>query len=196
MADQKTTIGERVAGFRQQRGLTVEEVAAKSGIPAATVTAIEGSQVSPPLGQIIGLAEALEVTLGDLFGDSADAPFCIVRSGDRKTVSRFGSAEGRSGGYSYEHLGYKKQNRHMEPFLVTLNPTDGQPAEANQHLGEEILFVLEGEVEVRLGEHKDVLGVGDSIYYDSNLPHVVSCHGDAPATILAVIYARKEMLIL
>jgi quercetin dioxygenase-like cupin family protein len=50
-------------------------------------------------------------------------------------------------------------------------------------------------VDVKLADHADVLNPGDSIYYDSNLPHVVSCHGDQPATILAVIYARKEIMV-
>jgi quercetin dioxygenase-like cupin family protein len=84
----------------------------------------------------------------------------------------------------------------MEPFLVTLNPTETHQLEPNQHDGEEIIFVLEGQVEVRLSDHTDLLNSGDSIYYDSTLPHIVSCYGNKPATILAVIYAKKEMLIM
>jgi quercetin dioxygenase-like cupin family protein len=83
----------------------------------------------------------------------------------------------------------------MEPFLVTLNPTEEHRVEPNQHVGEEVIFVLDGQVDVKLADHADVLNPGDSIYYDSNLPHVVSCHGDQPATILAVIYARKEIMV-
>ena len=103
----------------------------------------------------------------------------------------------KAGGYGYESPGYQKQNRQMEPFLVKLTPVgDPRLVEPNQHVGEEFLFVLEGQVEVRLSGHTDLLNPGDSIYYDSNLPHVVSCHGNDPATILAVIYAQKELMIL
>jgi len=189
-------VGARVRKFRTEKGLSLEEVARQSGIAAAVVSEIEAQTVAPPLGTIINLARALQVSLGELFGDSADSPFCIVRSDDRKTVSRFDSNLSKSGGYSYESLGYQKQNRQMEPFLVTLTPCPDGRIEANQHDGEEILFVLEGQVDVRLAEHTDILNPGDSIYFDSNLAHVVSCHGDRPATILAVIYTRKEMLIL
>jgi quercetin dioxygenase-like cupin family protein len=56
--------------------------------------------------------------------------------------------------------------------------------------------VLEGRVEVTLLDHRDILNPGDSIYYDSMLPHIVACHGDKPAKILAVIYAKREMIIL
>ncbi len=83
----------------------------------------------------------------------------------------------------------------MEPFLVTLVPNQQRQVAANIHDGEEILFILEGEVEISLGDYTDILKPGDSIYYDSTLPHVVSCHGDVPAKMFAVIYAKKEMII-
>ena len=78
--------------------------------------------------------------------------------------------------------------------MVTLNPGE-VPSEPNQHVGEEILFVLEGQVHVSLAGHTDILQPGDTIYYDSNLPHIVSCHGEQPARLFAVIYARKDMMI-
>ncbi len=84
----------------------------------------------------------------------------------------------------------------MEPFLVTLTPSVSPQIEPNQHIGEEIIFVLEGEVEVSLLDKTEILNPGDSIYYDSTMPHVISCHGKEPATILAVIYAKDEMIIL
>lgn len=196
MADPKKTVGERIRTLRLEKGLTIEDVSAKSGLKGSDVEAIESQAVSPPLGYLVSLAKAFRISLGELFGDDADAPYCIVRSNDRKAVNRFNSADGRSGGYHYESLGHQKQNRQMEPFLVTLEPQQGLRLEANRHDGEEILFVLEGEVEVRLGELADVLGPGDSIYYDSTIPHVVSCRGDRPARILAVIYAKKDMIIL
>ena len=190
-------IGERIKSLRSRKQMSLDDVSKESGIPQSIISGIEDLSVSPPLGDIISLAKAFQVTVGEIFGDSADSPFCIVRSDDRKTVSRFSSSSGRSGGYGYESLGHQKQNRQMEPFLVTLTPVeDPQLVEPNQHIGEEFLFVLEGQVEIRLSGHTDLLNPGDSIYYESNLPHVVSCHGNAPATILAVIYAKKELMIL
>ncbi len=196
MPHQNFEIGEKIKDLRIKKDMSIADVSKKSGISEEIISGIEGHTVSPPLGNIVSLAEVFRVTLGELFGDSADSPFCIVRSDDRKTVSRFSSTVGKPCGYSYESLGYQKQNRQMEPFLVTLAPGEASQIEPNQHVGEEILFVLEGQVEVTLAEHTDILQPGDSIYYDSTLPHVVSCHGAEPATILAVIYAKKEMIIL
>ena len=196
MPDKNFRIGDKIKSLRIRRKMSLEDVAEKSGISASTLAGIEDRSISPPLGYIISLAEVFRVTVGEFFEDSADSPFCIVRSDDRKSVPRFSSTGGKSAGYSYESLGHQKQNRQMEPFIVTLTPAETPQVEPNQHVGEEIIFVLSGQVEVRLADHTDILNPGDSIYYDSTLPHIVSCHGDAPATILAVIYARKEMMIL
>lgn len=194
MTNNNLSIGEAVKSQRIKKGLTVEDVSKQSGLSESSIAGIEDQTISPPLGNIVSLANALKVTVGDLLGDEANAPFCIVRGDDRKSISRF-SSSGKSGGYSYESLGHQKQNRRMEPFFVTLTPAEACQAEANQHAGEEIIFVLTGQVEVSLADHTDVLNPGDSIYFDSKLPHVVSCHGEDAATIFAVIYTDQEMLI-
>lgn len=193
MAEQQVTIGEKIKHLREKKGLSLEEAAQQSAISASELVAIEGAKVSPPLGQIVSLANAFRVSVGEILGDSADSPFCIVRSDDRKAVSRFDSEAGTSGGYRYESLGHQKQNRRMEPFLVTLPPAGAPHSSPNQHVGEEILFVLDGQVELSLAGHTDIFNPGDSIYYDSQLPHLVRCHGDKPATLLAVIYAHKKI---
>jgi transcriptional regulator with XRE-family HTH domain len=189
MLEQNITIGKKIKALRIKNEMSIEDVSKKTGISEDVILDIEKNAISPPLGNIVSLADVLRVTVGELFGDSADSPFCIVRSDNRKAVSRFSSIVGKSSGYSYESLGHRKQNRQMEPFLVTLTPAENFKLEPNQHVGEEIIFVLEGD-------HTDILNPGDSIYYDSTLPHIVSCHGNDPATIFAVIYAKKEMLIL
>jgi len=196
MSGKTTKVGQRIKELRVAKGLSLEDVVAKSGIAETTIAGIERHLISPPLGTLVSLAKVLEVSVGDFFGETGDAAYCIVRSGDRKTVSRFNSSNGKTSGYSYEALGQQKKKRQMEPFLVTLSPTEVRQVEPNQHIGEEFLFVLEGKVEVRLLDHTDILDPGDSIYYDSTMPHIVACHGEQPATILAVIYAKDEMIIL
>jgi quercetin dioxygenase-like cupin family protein len=195
MLDKNVKIGDITKRLRLKKKMSIIDVSIASGISESIISGIEDHSVSPPLGNIISLAKVFQVTVGEFFGDSADSPFCIVRSDDRKSVSRFSSTGGISGGYGYESLGHQKQNRQMEPFLVTLKPGKSAQVEPNQHVGEEFIFVLEGQVNVRLADHTDILNPGDSIYYDSTLPHVLSCQGDTPATIVAVIYAKKEMLI-
>ncbi|MBM9603731.1 helix-turn-helix domain-containing protein [Desulfopila inferna] len=196
MPENTNSVAEKIKSLRKAQRLSLEELSRQSGISETLLREMESDKISPPLGNIINLAKVFEVPVGDFFGDSGDSPFCITRSGDRATVTRFGSTSGESNGYSYQGLGQQKRNRQMEPFLVTLNPADPRKVEPNQHIGEEFIFVLQGKVEVSILDHKDVLNPGDSMYYDSNVPHKISAHGDEPATILAVIYAKEEMIIL
>lgn len=179
-----------------EKGFSRKELAEQAGVTESALTEVEEHKLTPPLGHIISLAKVFGVPVGEFFGDTGDSPFCIVRKDDRAEVSRFSETYSESCGYSYQGLGLQKRNRQMEPFLVTLKPARPKEVEPNQHIGEEFIFVLEGEVEVSLLDHRDILQAGDSIYYDSNIPHVITCHGDDPATILAVIYAKEEMIIL
>ena len=78
----------------------------------------------------------------------------------------------------------------MEPFLVTLEPSETEE-ERSTHDGQEFIFVVQGQMEVRLGEEIHILEPGDSIYYDSTVPHLVKCHGKETTKILAVLYAGK-----
>ena len=196
MPETTVSIGEKIKSLRERKGVSLEEVARRTGIPESTLVDVEEHQLSPPLGNIVSLAQVFEVPVGDFFGDSGDSPFSIVRSEDRQGVSRFSAEYSKSCGYSYQGLGQHKRNRQMEPFIIILNPTENKEVEPNQHIGEEFIFVLEGRVEVSLLDHRDILSPGDSIYYDSSVPHIISCHGVTPARILAVIYAKEEMIIL
>ncbi len=79
----------------------------------------------------------------------------------------------------------------MEPFLVRLQPLAEPPTARSVHDGEEFLYVLSGRVQVCLGTLTDILEEGDSIYYNSTLPHHLHSADEREAMILAVIYAGK-----
>jgi transcriptional regulator with XRE-family HTH domain len=188
---EEVRVGERVKQLRERKGLSLKEVADLTGFSTALLSQMENHLVSPSLGTIIKLARALSVKVGDFLGETEGEPFTIVRKDERKMVSRFASKEGVKYGYSYESLGFDKKDRHMEPFIVTLEPATVKAAKTSVHEGEEFIFVLEGEMEVILGNHTDILYPGDSIYYDSTIPHKVQCHQDKVTRILAVIYASS-----
>jgi transcriptional regulator with XRE-family HTH domain len=189
---EEVRVGEKIKQLRERKGLSLKEVADATGFSTALLSQMENHLVSPSLGSIIKLAKALEVRVGDFFGETQGEPFAIVRKNERKTISRFASKEGVSYGYSYESLGFEKKNRRMEPFIVTLEPATLKTSKTSVHEGEEFIFVLEGEMEVIFGDHTDILYPGDSIYYDSNIPHRVQCHQDRVTRILAVLYTANS----
>ncbi len=182
-------VGEKIKQLRMSKGMTLHQLADASGFSSAVLSQIENHLVSPPLGTLIRIAKALGVRPSYFFDQQPERSFTIVRKDERKPVSRFASKKGVRYGYSYESLGHDMKGRHMEPFLVTLEPTTHPDQKPSAHEGEEFLFVLEGEMEITLGEHSDVLGPGDAIYYHSSIPHLVKCRGENETKILAVIYS-------
>ncbi|PKN63856.1 MAG: XRE family transcriptional regulator [Deltaproteobacteria bacterium HGW-Deltaproteobacteria-15] len=188
--DVEIHVGERVRRVRESRGLTLQDVCQRTGLDPGTLTGIEQGTLAPPLGVIIRLAKALEMRMGYFISGEEEKPFTIVRRRDRKVVSRYDAKKGKYYGYEFESLAPYKKDRHMEPFLVTLEPAPTEH-ERSAHEGQEFIYVLNGEMEVRLGEEIHILEPGDAIYYDSNVPHLVKCRGDQATKILAVLYAEK-----
>jgi transcriptional regulator with XRE-family HTH domain len=182
-------VGEKIRELRERKGFSLKEVADLTGFSTALLSQMENHLVSPSLGTIIKLARAFNVRVGDFLGETEGEPFTIVRKDERAKVSRFASKDGVKYGYVYESLGFDKKDRHMEPFIVNLEPATVKTSKTSVHEGEEFIFVLEGEMEVILGNHTDILYPGDSIYYDSTIPHRVQCHQEKGTKILAVIYA-------
>jgi transcriptional regulator with XRE-family HTH domain len=186
---QEIQVGEKIKRLREEKSISLKELADKTGLSSAVLSQIENHLVSPPLGTVVRIAKALDIRPGYFFDQHPDKSFTIVKKNERKPVSRFASKRGVRYGYSYESLGHDMKGRHMEPFLVTLEPTTLADPKPSAHEGEEFLFVLEGVMEVTLGENSDILQPGDAIYYDSTIPHLVKCHGGKETKILAVIYS-------
>jgi len=183
-------VGERVRRVRESRGLSLQDISLRTDIDVSMLKQIEEGALAPPLGTIIKLAKALEMKIGYFISGEEDRAYTIVRQDDRKVVSRYDSKRAKYYGYEYESLAPHKKDRHMEPFLVTLEPAETEE-ERSAHDGQEFIFVLEGNMEVRLGEEIHILEPGDTIYYDSTVPHLVKCHGNKTTKILAVLYAER-----
>ena len=188
--DIQVNVGERVKAVREDRNLSFQDISQRTGLDVSVLEQIESGNLAPPLGTVIKLAKALDLKMGYFISGEEDRPYTIVRKGDRKVVSRYDSKKGAYYGYGYESLAPHKTDRHMEPFLVSLDPAETEE-ERSTHDGQEFIYVLDGLMEVRLGEEIHVLKPGDAIYYDSTVPHLVKCHGDEGTKILAVLYAER-----
>ena len=188
--DIQVNVGDRVKQVREAQDLTLKDISQRTGLDEAYLEQIENGSVAPPLGTVIKLAKALDLKMGYFISGDEDRPFTIVRKSDRKVVSRYNAKKGEYYGYAYESLAPHKKDRHMEPFLITLEPSETDE-ERSAHDGQEFIYVLDGKMEVRLENETHLLGPGDSIYYDSTVPHLVKSHGDEVTRILAVLYSEK-----
>lgn len=187
ISEQRESLGARVRKAREIRGLTLKDLSSRTGIDTDTLSRVESNEMIPPLGELIKLGKALEMRMGFFISPGVDKPMTIVRANERQPISRYGEKRSERYGYFYESLAPEKANRAMEPFLVTLLPTEVE--ELSTHDGQEFIFVLEGEMKVQVGDQVDFLRPGDALYYDSTQPHFVKCVRGKETKILAVIYS-------
>ena len=188
--DPEVQVGDHIRKFREERGVSLQQLAEKTGFSAALLSQIENRMTSPPLGTLVKIANALDTYVSSFIGKE-ETEFSIVRKQDRTTVSRVWLKEGGQSSYTYEALGAGKAGRKMEPFLVRLKPLIDRHVMRNSHEGEEFIYVLSGRVEIFLDKYSDLLAEGDCVYYNSTIPHHVHSAEQKEALILAVLYQGK-----
>lgn len=188
---QASAVGSKIATVRESLGVSVEQLAERSGCESALISKIEAGEQVPSLAPLIKITRALGVRLGTLLDDAGGLGPVVTRHQQAAGSTRLRSLETGAGQKSstldFFSLAEGKATRHIEPFLVTVHP--GESAATSSHEGEELLYVLEGSIAVEYGKTVHTLGPGDSIYYDSIVPHVVRSADSAAARLLAVVYA-------
>ncbi len=182
-------VGERIKKIRKSKGVSIKELSAKTGFPEELLSQIESQSITPQIGTIIKLAKSLKTVFGTLTAEEGRNTYSVVRQEDRKVVSRHASQKGHN--YEYISLASDVKERHMESFIVKLGP-ETPDQELSIHEGEEFIFVINGEMKAILGDEVKILSTGDSIYYFSNIPHLVVSNKNDPAYILAVIYTGSS----
>lgn len=169
-SDIGTVIGPRIKARRRQLGVTLEEIAASTGLTRGYLSKIENSRKTPPIATLSRIAQALGTDIASFFQMSEraepDARVSVVRAHERRKVARGGSAFG----YDYESVAYRKRHKHMEPFIFTY-PSNLSRDVSFEHEGEELVFVLSGRVEFEAAGKKFILEPGDTLYLDSAVPH-------------------------
>lgn len=180
-------IGQKIKALRKERKLTLQDVASETGFSPALISQIENNNVSPPIATLSKLARFFDVKMSFFFEEgSGTARYEIVRRGERRIVSRVISRDGTRHGYTYETLSYRKKNKKMEPFLLTVTERAEEETLYN-HEGEEFLLILKGKAEILLDNERFILEEGDAVYFDSTVRHrLLSCDGEM-VEVLAVV---------
>jgi transcriptional regulator with XRE-family HTH domain len=180
-------IGVKIKKLRLAKKLTLQAVAKETGFSPALISQIENNNVSPPIATLSRIAKFFDVKVGMFFTEEEEeCRYEVVRKGERKAIPRVISRSGTSQGYSYESLSFRKQNKKMEPFLLTVTE---KAAEENtySHDGEEFLFIMKGVAELLLEDERITLDEGDCIYFDSSLKHRLLSRDGTEVQVLAVV---------
>ncbi len=191
MMSNNNIVGAKIKGIRESKNLTIEEISERSGLSADQINSIENDQNLPSLGPLIKIARALGVRLGTFMDDNDALGPVITRAEDRERDSSISFSNGATDArkhMEYHPLAQQKAGRHMEPFIIDINPEENNDFKLSAHEGEEFIYVMEGELEIDYGKEKYTLKQGDSIYYDSIVKHHVHSVPGKSAKILALVY--------
>jgi len=183
-------LGLKICRLREMREMTLEQLAEQSNCHIDLLSRIEAGDEIPSLAPLMNIARALGMRLGTLLDDEPHEGALVIRGGQSKDVIRFSGQTPHDEGsnLAFHSLGAGKQDRHMEPFVIEVEPSTAETPALSTHEGEEFIYVLDGHIEINYGQAVYQLEPGDSIYYDSIVPHNVHATGST-ARILAVVYA-------
>jgi transcriptional regulator with XRE-family HTH domain len=180
----RAALAERARRLRRAKGLTIQEVATRSGLAISTISKIERALMAPTYDRFSQLAQGLGVDVSELFADAgepfADGEFAVSRAGDEGYLE--------TENYTYEMLFPNLRGKTMAPILGTLKPLQQMHFDRMvSHPGQEFFFVIEGRVIVQAEGRSPVeLNAGESIYFDSRRGHLYASADDRPARILVV----------
>ena len=187
--DTSKIVGEKIKSLRESRSISMEELANRSGLALEQIERIENNIDLPSLAPLIKIARVLGVRLGTFLDDQDETGPAICRKSEAGDSISFSNNAIQSRRHmAYHSLAKAKADRHMEPFLIDVAATDDVDFVLSSHEGEEFILVLEGTMEVCYGKNTYLLEEGDSIYYDSIVPHHVHGYKGQAAKILAVVY--------
>lgn len=183
-------IGPRIRQLRELHNVSAADLAERTGLQPDLIAHIEAGSLIPSLTPLVKIARALGVRLGTFLDDEEQRAPVITRAGEAPDVVHFSGngLGGRQSTLDFFSLARNKQDRHMEPFLIEVHPPVARDFPLSSHEGEEFLYVLSGAIEIAYGKETHRLAAGDSVYYDSIVPHHVHAAGAEDATILAVVY--------
>jgi len=192
-----TRPGAALKALRLQKGWSLTEVARRSGLPISSLSKFENDKMDLTLDKVLRVAVALETEMAHLF--TAGGP----RTGQPETTGRRSitrAGEGNvveSGNARYQYLAYEMINKQSIPMIMEVTARSIEACgEFNRHPGEELVYVIEGELELYSSLYLPVnLKQGDSIYFDSTMGHAYVAVGTATCRILSVCVAPEPGLL-
>jgi transcriptional regulator with XRE-family HTH domain len=172
-------VGPRLKRVRTQRGVTLTSLAASTGISKSTLSRLETGQRRPSLELLLPLAQAYHVPLDDLVG----AP----EVGDPRIRLKPRRVKGRT------VIPLTRQPGGVQAWKIVI-PTSKVKPEPRAHEGYEWLYVLSGRMRLVLGDHDLVLGPGEVVEFDTQVPHWFGSTGDQPVEVLNLFGRQGERM--
>ncbi len=174
-----TSFGMRVRKLREAHDWSLETLAQATGQSPEFISQVEDDEVTPPVSFLLRLARALQVDPGTFLGE------------DEKTLIKDQRAQAfirRTQNYSYQTLTSGAENEHLCVFMVTIEPKQAHKPVAYKHEGEEFILVMEGDLQLTLGSKAHHLRQGESINFNSEIPHKLKSLSNEATRCVVVLY--------
>lgn len=182
MTQQLLEIAERLRTLREIMEISEEEMAQSCAVSIDSYRAYEAGEKDFSFSFIYNAANRLGVDVVDLM--SGDSPklskCCMVKKGSGYKIDRRAA-------YDYQHLAFTFRNKKAEPFLVTVEPKENEVPVLHAHEGQEFNYMTKGRMLFHLDDVSYELCEGDSIYFDSGVPHAMQALDGEQAQFIAVV---------
>ena len=182
MTDQLLEIGRRLKGLRNIMGISAEKMAENMKLNVEEYNEHELGQRDFSFSFLFNAANILGVDVVDIIsGETPKLTTCaIVRKGEGYDIMRRGA-------YDYKHLAFTFSKKKAEPFLVTVEPNENEEVTLHSHEGQEFNYMLSGKMAFHLDNIVYDLDEGDSVYFDSGIPHAMKAVGAHAAKFIALV---------
>ena len=175
----------RIRELREIEGISIEEMAVRTGVTPAEYANCESGRSDLNFTFIYRCALVFGVNVTDIIeGYSPNLrSYTVTRAGGGQTIAQ-------AHGMTYYNLAYAFQNRIAEPLYVRSvydEAAQHRDIELTSHAGQECDIVIDGQLMVQIGDHKEILGAGDSIYYNSETPHGMIAVGGKDCIFYAIV---------
>jgi transcriptional regulator with XRE-family HTH domain len=173
----KPRIGTVLRAKRQDCGLTLKQVAERTGLSQGFLSQVENDKATPSLSSLVQIGRALGTDISELlFVPPADS---IATYGAHRRQYKIGVGAG-----SYERISSSFPGNKLNGLIITVPPL--YSCERQVHDGEEMYFVIDGKINCEVDGENYVLNAGDSIHFGSNIPHLYANPTTQPAKVIWV----------
>jgi len=184
--------------LRTQQGWTLAEVAERTGLPISTLSKLENSKMSLTYAKLVALSSGLNVDIAQLVSPDISTSASTGRASGRRSITR--AQQGQTidtGHYCYQYLAADLLNKHFVPIAGEIRARSIEEfGDLIPHSGEEFVYVLEGTLEIHTSQYAPLrLEVGDSMYFDSEMPHAYIAAAPGPCRILSICSASETHLL-
>jgi len=173
-----TPTGKKIKRARLVKKMTLDTMANETGLSKEFIKKIEAGDQIPSVGTLLQMSRALGI----------DSSF-LLKEQDNTAKSRSKAYTKRTDNYAYTPLTVAAENKHLKAFRIVVEAQKAHGGVGFQHEGEEFVYVLNGKVEVTVGDNVNALKKGDSLHFNSSIKHDLKNVGKTDAELIVVVYA-------